>query len=154
MNLPSRQIDYPELASSQPIRPPPAAASPALERQASRPWLNQQRPSFSLIPAIGPPRISSQYPVVFWGDDKVGVSGLKNLGNTCYANAPLQCLSATIPFAQFFKGEWDARVKLFMLIATRDRHPMEERYQHAQHDGQQGCALCGVCGARAPDVVK
>ena len=108
MNLPSRQIDYPELASSQPIRPPPAAASPALERQASRPWLNQQRPSFSLIPAIGPPRINSQYPVVFWGDDKVGVSGLKNLGNTCYANAPLQCLSATIPFAQFFKGEWDA----------------------------------------------
>ncbi|KAL1726470.1 ubiquitin carboxyl-terminal hydrolase 4 [Schizophyllum commune] len=120
MNLPSRQIDYPELASSQPIRPPPAAASPALERQASRPWLNQQRPSFSLIPAIGPPRISSQYPVVFWGDDKVGVSGLKNLGNTCYANAPLQCLSATIPFAQFFKDtRWKNAINMHNTMGSK-----------------------------------
>ncbi|KAL1747878.1 ubiquitin carboxyl-terminal hydrolase 4 [Schizophyllum fasciatum] len=119
MNLPSRQIDYPELVASQSIRPPPAAASPALERQASRPWLNQ-RPSFSLIPAIGPPRISSQYPVVFWGDDKVGVSGLKNLGNTCYANAPLQCLSATIPFAQFFKDtRWKNAINMHNSMGSK-----------------------------------
>ncbi|TRM57899.1 hypothetical protein BD626DRAFT_513251 [Schizophyllum amplum] len=119
MNLPTRQIDYPELSSSQPIRPPPAAASPALERQASRPWL-KQRPSFSLIPAIGPPRISSQYPVMFWGDDKVGVSGLKNLGNTCYVNAPLQCLSATIPFAQFFKDtRWKNAINMHNSMGSK-----------------------------------
>lgn len=30
--------------------------------------------------------------------------GLKNLGNTCYMNATIQCLSATVPFARFFTG--------------------------------------------------
>ena len=32
-------------------------------------------------------------------------AGLSNLGNTCYMNAPIQCLSATVPFARFFTGK-------------------------------------------------
>ncbi|KAJ7792728.1 hypothetical protein B0H14DRAFT_3562500 [Mycena olivaceomarginata] len=49
----------------------------------------------------GPPRIPSDYTPTYWSD----TSGLKNLGNTCYMNAPIQCLSATLPFASFRDGD-------------------------------------------------
>ncbi|CAO3601354.1 unnamed protein product [Absidia cylindrospora] len=32
----------------------------------------------------------------------IGTTGLKNLGNTCYMNSIIQCLSGTIPFARYF----------------------------------------------------
>ncbi|KAF8902399.1 hypothetical protein CPB84DRAFT_1746670 [Gymnopilus junonius] len=41
----------------------------------------------------------------YWADVHIGTSGLKNLGNTCYMNAPIQCLSATVPFSRFFTGK-------------------------------------------------
>lgn len=102
-------IDYPELASPTIIRPPPVAAS-TLERQDNRPRVQQVPSPFSPSPnnalAAGPkpPRIPSDYPVVYWPDIQIGTSGLKNLGNTCYMNAPIQCLSATVPFSRFFTG--------------------------------------------------
>ncbi|KPV75370.1 uncharacterized protein RHOBADRAFT_36223 [Rhodotorula graminis WP1] len=34
----------------------------------------------------------------------IGISGLKNLGNTCYMNSTIQCLSAAVPFARYFTG--------------------------------------------------
>ncbi|EKM81610.1 hypothetical protein AGABI1DRAFT_35800 [Agaricus bisporus var. burnettii JB137-S8] len=112
----SSHIDYPELL---PIRPPPAAASSALERQDQRPRL-PPKPDFGHPPPNGmmnggaglngapkPPRIESDYPVTYWTDVQIGLSGLKNLGNTCYMNAPIQCLSATVPFSRFFnENRW------------------------------------------------
>jgi ubiquitin carboxyl-terminal hydrolase 8 len=100
-------IDYPDLSSRHVIRPPPAAASPSLERQDNRPRLPGRANSVSVSgprTMSKPPTIQSDYPVTYWSDLQIGTAGLKNLGNTCYMNATIQCLSATVPFARFFTG--------------------------------------------------
>ncbi|KAG7094165.1 hypothetical protein E1B28_007776 [Marasmius oreades] len=124
-------IEYPELPSQHTIRPPPAVASPALERQENRPWISQSYTSPPLpspAPASGklaaptPPRINSDWPVRYWSDVSIGMSGLKNLGNTCYMNAPIQCLSASPPFARFFtEGRWKNAVNHVNSLGTKGR---------------------------------
>jgi ubiquitin carboxyl-terminal hydrolase 8 len=97
-------IDYPDLSARHVVRPPPAAATPPLERQDNRPRIPSHVHAFPASPA--PLTIQSDYPVTYWADMQVATSGLKNLGNTCYMNATIQCLSATIPFSRFFTGKW------------------------------------------------
>ena len=92
-------IDYPDLSAQHILRPPPVAASP---KERSRTHAH----AFS-VPVTGPPppTIQSEYPVSYWADVQIGTMGLKNMGNTCYMNSTIQCLSATVPFARFFTGE-------------------------------------------------
>jgi ubiquitin carboxyl-terminal hydrolase 8 len=67
-----------------------------------------------------PPTIQSDYPIVYWFDMQINTTGLKNLGNTCYMNATMQCLSATVPFARFFTdGRWKNAVNMLNPLGTK-----------------------------------
>lgn len=112
-------IDYPELSSQHVLRPPPIAASSTLD---NRPRIMQQNSNYFTFAQSGPrpPTIPNDYPVTYWPDIQIGTSGLKNLGNTCYMNSTIQCLSATVPFSRFFTdGRWKSAVNMVNPMGTK-----------------------------------
>ncbi|KAG1850912.1 hypothetical protein F4604DRAFT_1807965 [Suillus subluteus] len=112
-------IDYPDLPHSHIIRPPPPVASSSFQRHHSH---SQSYSVSTLKEPPKPPTIASTYPVTYWSDMQIVTVGLKNLGNTCYMNATIQCLSATVPFARFFtEGRWKKAVNAINPMGTKGR---------------------------------
>ncbi|KAG1812891.1 uncharacterized protein BJ212DRAFT_438172 [Suillus subaureus] len=111
-------IDYPDLPHSHIIRPPPPVASSSFQRHHSH---SQSYSVSTLKEPPKPPTIASTYPVTYWSDMQIVTVGLKNLGNTCYMNATIQCLSATVPFARFFTGRWRKAVNAVNPMGTKGR---------------------------------
>ncbi|KAM0752242.1 hypothetical protein T439DRAFT_299975 [Meredithblackwellia eburnea MCA 4105] len=102
------------MSPTRPAPQPPQAALPppvplARPPPAVQPTPARSNSTFSGGLAVSPystpnmhtSRLASQ---IQFGDDHIGLTGLKNLGNTCYMNSTIQCLSATIPFARYFKA--------------------------------------------------
>jgi len=59
-----------------------------------------------------------------WGTTKPGLTGLRNLGNTCYMNSILQCISNTEPIVQYFVSR-DFEEDINSFSSTRGEIAME-----------------------------
>ncbi|XP_032959920.1 ubiquitin carboxyl-terminal hydrolase 17-like protein 6 [Rhinolophus ferrumequinum] len=60
-----------------------------------------------------------------WKRPSVVGAGLQNMGNTCYVNAALQCLTYTPPLASFMLSRWHSetcQVQTFCILCTMQAH--------------------------------
>jgi hypothetical protein len=80
-----------------PTRTPVYSRNNSEEQQISTP-----RQPFALVTNGAHAEQEFNAPLNFEG--AVGLSGLSNLGNTCFMNAALQCLSATIPLSTHLRN--------------------------------------------------
>ncbi|KAI4232644.1 MAG: hypothetical protein LQ349_004874 [Xanthoria aureola] len=110
---------FPEASQVQqsmtvPLPPPPPRPAPSLPSIPSRPAPAAPRPSYSGVSDRNSSQISpttrlplSAQPPLYTSRTithylKLPRTGLINFGVTCYMNATVQCLLATIPLSQFF----------------------------------------------------
>ncbi|WRT70548.1 uncharacterized protein IL334_007546 [Kwoniella shivajii] len=112
---PRPAVDYPQAHALATVpQPPPAAISP-MDRYDTRPAVVRSGSirGLDLVAREGDE-------VRYWNDVVLGLTGLKNLGNTCYMNSTLQCLSATFPFTSFFlDGSYKRSINVYNPLGTK-----------------------------------
>lgn len=103
-----------------PSRPPPAVPRKSYSGVSERPSAATPPP----VPVSGPGSRfganQSSIRVPSSGNISVGKTGLKNLGNTCYMNSILQCMSGTTPLARYFLcGSYKAHINKENALGSR-----------------------------------
>ncbi|GAA5861121.1 hypothetical protein JCM8547_008042 [Rhodosporidiobolus lusitaniae] len=105
-----------DVASS--LAPAPPSSSISYSAYSAQPVSLPRRPSLLRTQSLPPPPPRPPLPPGFPSFPKNAtptppITGLTNLGNSCYINAVLQCLASTKPLADFFlSGDYEKELNL------------------------------------------
>src|SRR5438045_352269 len=102
VNDPEFQPPTPSKKTTEPPEAQPSVPSPSLGAGEDESFTSGR----TRIPSMGG-QLSQVGPI------SAGLTGLKNLGNTCYMNSVLQCMSATTPLARYFLSTPVSSFRLF-----------------------------------------
>ena len=97
-STPVEQTSSPGISLSRPLLPPKPSISSTESVQVGPPLPPKPSSGSGTKYSRNSPLVMS--PISF----KLGFSGLRNLGNTCFMNSILQCVTATTPLTRYFLG--------------------------------------------------